>query len=622
MTMNLGGYNPQISTYSRRFQVQVAWVDHNSTINDEQQEGVLESTSPQTGRNLHVGGFKLSADSPGIITNILVPQDVIGSFKVPQVGDIIWVDESRRRNDQTPLYMFSTYAQSKNPVPLWGSMPGDYGNLRTHTDHSRQFLTTTGGADFRTKYMRSITGERFRSFYRSNLEPGRFVVRGDAVFDIDKGDLSREYLINSGSALIEGAGVDEDKGVYPEPLNVPKEREKDEAYSYVNVIYQPIPIRLSNDHYDLVPKSSKTPTKIVKNVLKTKNYMAYQPVMDKKYLDKSNFERELPAAEEYQLALRGNNKLLIQDQYGDGEQLIITLKSQYDEQFTIVHNGDRGQVRVRDHLGQGVLLDADPEAPRVISWTANKQVIEQGGVKDVGEFTYIRNGSAFGDSHTSFGTKTGVTKNDVPNQEILMVSTPDIIGELGSRLSSGMFNLAGGGDPGIYFRNNTDPDAKNQSFSLTSNGTNLSVSMSQSITGLDGVQETSTFSQTLNGSSSTQTTFLEHVTPGTHHSHTSTVEASAGNTEYSHSYLNNATGHEVRKFGTSDPPSDTTTIFLAGAPLHSIIQDELGVEIKREADGLSLPITIADDGGTGTVTIGSTSGATIIQGATVDVTNA
>lgn len=618
--MSLGGYNPLVTAYHSRFQVQVAWVDHNSTINDEQQEGVLESTSPQTGRNLHVGGFKLSTYNPGILTNILVPQDVIGSFKMPQVGDIIWVEESRRSNDQTPVYSLSTYVPSKNPVPQWGSMHGDFGHLRTHQDHNSQFLTEKKGADFRTKYIRSITGERFRSYYQGNLEQGRYVVRGDPVFDIEKGDISRDYLINRGSALITGGGVEEDKGLYPEPLNVPKEREDDKTYSYVNVIYKPLPFRLSSDQYDRTPKSTATDVEVVKNILKNKNYMSYQPVMDKDYLDKSSFERELPAAEEYQVALRGNNKLLIQDQYGDGEQLIITLKSQYDEQFTIVHNGDRGQIRVRDHLGQGVLLDADPEAPRVISWTANKQVIEQGGVKDVGEFTYIRNGSAFGDSHTSFGTKTGATKDDVPNQEILMVSTSDIVGELSSRLSAGMLELVGA--PGIYFRNNIDPEAKNQTFALTSEDNNLTVSIGQRNEGLNGVTNSSSFTQTLTSSSSTQTTLLEHVSPGAHHSYTGTVETSAGNTEYSHSYLNNTVGNEVVKFGTSDPPSDTTTVLLAGAPLHTIVQDTAGVEIKRESAGIGLDITIGDDNGTGTVTLGSSSGATVIKGETVNITNA
>src|SRR5690606_3914587 len=130
---------------------------------------------------------------------------------------------------------------------------------------------------------------------------------------------------------------------------------------------------------------------------------------------------------EYQIALRGNNKLLIQDQYGDGEQLLITLKNQYDAGITIIQNSDKGQVRVRDHMGQGVLLEANPDSPRVMLWTANKQVIEQGSVKGVGEFTYIRNGAVYGDAETSYGTKTGLTKNDVSNQEFLITSSPDIV---------------------------------------------------------------------------------------------------------------------------------------------------------------------------------------------------
>ena len=61
------------SVPKNKFQVYVAFVDQNSTIRDEQVAGVLETVSPQTGRNLHVGGYKLfgTYHSP-VLLNILV----------------------------------------------------------------------------------------------------------------------------------------------------------------------------------------------------------------------------------------------------------------------------------------------------------------------------------------------------------------------------------------------------------------------------------------------------------------------------------------------------------------------------------------------------------------------
>lgn len=620
MTMPIGKFEPQLSTYENRFQLYVAWVDQNSTVNDEQHEGILESISPQTGRNLHIGGFRLSKYATGVVLNVIVPQDVIGTFKMPQVGDIVWIEESRRQNGQVPVYMFSSYSSGTkgNPVPFWGSMPGDYGHIRTHNDHAAQFSTTTASADFRTKYIRSVTGYRFRSFYGSNLEDEKFVVRGDPVFDVEPAEINRPYLINSGSSLIEGGNVETDKGKYPEPLNVPKEREKEEAYTYVNVIYQPIATSLAHDAYDRTPKTSKTPTRMQKAILKNKNYMSYQPVMDRDYLDKASFDREIPAAEEYQVALRGNNKLLIQDQHGDGEQLIITLKTQYDEQFTIVHNGERGQVRIRDHLGQGVLLDADPESPRVISWTANKQVIEQGAVKGVGEFTYIRNGSAFGDSQTSFGTKTGLDKDSVPNQEMLMVSSSDIIGELSSRLSSGMYSIANSAfAPGIYFRNNTDPDGKSQSYSLYSVDDVIVAAIAQENSGVNGIIETSSFSQALGNGKVTQTSSISHVSPGARHDFDDVISVSG--TEYTRTTTGQRVGddiivHNESIDGVNTAASSTVTTLPNGTVITTSEDGASSTSTHSVVDGpTGNTVTLTHVGATALSTISAESTSSIVD---------
>jgi len=621
-------YEPTYTVYNKRFQMLVAWVDHNSTINDEQDVGTVESISPQTGRNFHIGGFKLNGEGDGITLTVLVPQDVLGSFKVPQVGDVVWIEETRRQGGHAVVYIFSSYNSTipmtkiygGNPVPQWGSMQNDYGHLRTHRDHNKQFSPTVADADFRTKYMRSITGYRFRQFYRSNLETGKFVVRGDSVFDINPGS-SKEYIISNGEDIGYGTTVESDQGKYPNPLNSPATREDDNAYTYVQMHYEPIPQEIKPDHYATEESVAPWEPTFETLILKNKNYGSYQPIMDKKYLAKANFERELPAAEEYQVALRGNNKLLIQDQYGDGEQLVITLKSQYDEQFTIVHNGDKGQLRLRDHLGQGVLIEADPDAPRVLSWTVNQQVIEQGAVTGKGTFTYIRNGDQFGDAQTTFGTKTGVTKSNVSNQELLMVSSTSIIGELTSRLSSGMQALAGGANaPGLYFRNNTDPDASTQEYSIYNTGSSLVYKVNQQYTGFNGQVETSIHTQTLDGTNATDYVEVEHSS-GTPTKFTATRTSSNGNISVSEitDYNNGVAQIEESSTIISGVlPTKTTKVISGSKHISDIIQTGTTIDIKRYTPAA---INIGVDTQTGGINIGNTNDAITITGKTIDLKN-
>lgn len=666
MSLNMKPRNPNLSNVDSKIKVIVTWAGHNDTIGDAQEEGVYDSLMPGLGRNYLLSGFSLSPTQAGVIPNIVVPQEVLGSFKLPQVGDVIWVEKSRRVNTDNATYIFSSYSSTERYgtlPPQWGSMSGDYGHLRSYKDHNTQFLPTTEGSDFVTKYIRSVTGYRFRKYYKNTLAENRFALRGDPVFDIDPDSINNPYLINDGSHLISGGNLESDKGKIPEPLNTPKEREKDEKYSYLGVVYEPLEEGLSPDVYNNSSRTSKKGVRVIKSVLKNKNYLSYQPVMDKEYLDRVNFEREIPAAEEYQVALRGNNKLLIQDHHGDGEQLVITLKSQYDEQFTIVHNGDRGQVRVRDHMGQGVLLDADPEAPRVISWTANKQVIEQGAVSGLGEFTYIRNGSAFGDSQTSYGTKTGLTKNDVPNQEFLMVSTPDIIGELASRLSAGMNTLAASkGSPGIYIRNNIDPNLTSQEWAMYQMDTEFAVMTKQENLGHEGAVQKTEIEQKLDGTSATQRLVLEHESPGVSHSYTETTTASdslvskdyalsrnGGAAELTHSetitddttvnatrvlrnslsdqvtYTESAAGspavtYELLNKGAKvvemsmDTGKISTKKIDNGAEINEVIQENGALHIRRLALGLGTPINIGMDGGSGTITIGNALGDLKLEG--------
>lgn len=661
--------------YSSKFQAYVVWVDHNSTLEDKQKEGTIAGISPQTGRNLHLGVFKLNGNGAGIVLNVLVPVGRLGEFNLPKLGDVIWIEESRRSIGSPPVYLYSTYNSmvgadkmyGYNPVPQWGSMPGDSGVVESYRDHIKQFVPTIN-SNFIRKYIKSITGFRFRNFYRGNLVSGRFAVRGDSVFDID-GSVSKPYLVENGAYIGYGGDLETDQSNYPNPLNVPAEKEEDTDYTYYNLLYEPIDTAISGDQYkNEGGMAAYTPQK-EKNILNNKNYMSYQPVMDKDYLEKAEFERELPAAEEYQVAIRGNNKLLIQDQYGDGEQLLITLKNQNDAGITIMHNAEKGQVRIRDSMGQGMLLEANPEAPRVILWTANRQVIEQGAVTGVGEFTYIRNGAKFGDSETSFGTKTGLTKDDVSNQEFLMVSTPDIIGELSGRLSSGMNSLVGGaGSPGIYFRNNVDPDSTGQSMSIYKTGTDMTLALGQTNSGFDGAVQSSSLTQTLTGDEVIQVNTLHHVTPGVEHQYLesttisgseatkttllertgsdtiSTLDTITGdNTAISTKTLllknnnqitytsNGATpnvninlkagGNNVADYDMTGTDI-VTTKYDAGAALHTISQTNSGITVARALDGLSLPINVGVDNGTGTLSLGNSKGITTIAGLSVDITSA
>lgn len=615
--------------YNPIFQAYVVWVDHNGTLEDKQKKGVLEDMSPQTGRNIHIGVIKLNGQGAGIAMNVVVPVGRLGEFRLPKVGDVVWIEESRRHIGATPVYLYSTYNTSGgpdklfgySPVPQWGSMPGDSGEIISYRDHIRQFVPTNK-SNFTRKFVKSVTGHRFRQFYRSNLKQGRFAVRGDVVFDID-GNVSVPILVEEGAFVGYGGKLETDQGEYPNPLNTPAKKEEDEDYTYYNYLFEPIDKGLPGDQYSMDGGFTTYRPKKEKQVLKNKNYISYQPVMDKKYLEYADFEREIPAAEEYQVAIRGNNKLLIQDQYGDGEQLLITLKNQFDSGITIVHNGEKGQVRIRDSMGQGVLLEANPDAPRVMLWTANRQVIEQGAVKDKGEFTYIRNGAIFGDSQTSYGTKTGLTKDDVSNQEFLMVSTSDIIGELSSRLSSGMNSLVGAAaSPGVYMRNNVDPEATNQNFSMYKAGTAMTITLAQENTGLDGSVQNSHITQTMDGSQVIHISEAHHAAPGAEHKYLETVTVDNGDAISIRSVLDVSSLDEVVYTAMASEPSNTITVKEAGAPVTTVLQDTSGISVKREAAGLGKTVNIANDSGTGAVVLGSTAGSTTLQGTTVTISGA
>lgn len=508
---------------NKRYKVYVTWVDHGSYSRDDRVSPALSNLSLEGGRNIHVTGFRLDGAGDPFKYNVLVPQELQGSFKVPQIGDTIFVEEDYRITGASPVYIYSTYNdvpltdQTSSPIPAWGSIAGDHGHLRSHRDHNAQFLPTAKSS-FTKRYIKSVTGYRFRKYYghvyntqTRFLDRGKFAVRGDAVFDVEKGSPNMsnvEINTESGVDIVsrDDNSLSVDKNDYPNPLNAPAKREEDKNYKYVSVVPRILDKQINSDLYAGPgnEQNSKKNEKYI-NTLKNKNYLAYQPIVDRNYFDyldslsedeegnKSEpLERELPAAEEYQVALRGNNKLLIQDQYGDGEQLLITLKNQYDAGFTVVHNVENSQVRVRDHLGQGVLLEGNPKSPRVVSWTTERQFIDMGSVREFdpetgeatsyGEYLYLRNGAVYGQSETSFGRfpdaeipRDGDASNEISQQELMMVSSRSeadlttMLEDISSRMSTGINDLVSGNlGNGLYFRNNVDPNATNQHFSIFS----------------------------------------------------------------------------------------------------------------------------------------------------------
>jgi len=625
----------QYSKARNVFPFYVTWVDQNSTIRDEQKIPTLKNVSPQTGRNLHIGGFKINQREGGNITlDVVVPQEVLGSFKMPQPGDIVMIREDRGTRGDVPVYLYSMYNDIEanktgyNPVPQWGSQSGDYGHLRTHKDHNKQF-SALESSNFITKFVRSITGYRFRNYYKSNLKEGKFVMRGDPVFDINPKINNLAEVIEDGLDIGYGDTITKNNQYeYPNPLNVPKTREEDPNYGYENIIYEPVPVEFNIDPYNFNSSLPEKTLRTYKSTLKNKNYTSYQPIMDKTYLDSAEFERELPAAEEYQVALRGNNKLLIQDQAGDGEQILITLKNQYDGQFTIVHNGDKGQVRIRDHLGQGVLMEADPEHPRVLSWTNAQQKTEQGFIPGTGAYTYVRNGDKFGDSDTSFGEKTGSTKNDVSNQEILMVSTGSIVGEIQNKLSSGMYGLSNVSAAGIFMRNNTDPASTNQTYAMYNTGSDLILESEQTY---DAVMSRET--KTVTASSSKREYFStdgndtitekdeidggntasKTITVATTSGHEVKYDLDAGNTE---TVISNKKAGKLENKITLDASQNLIEHYKENTKQSEIKQGET-IDIKREVAGIN--INIGDDTQPDPINIGNVNSDINILGTTVNV---
>lgn len=462
------GLSTGATNTSSKFKLRVTSVDHNETLNDNQVVPKLHVLGGGSSmRNLHISGWRMDGiNMPYIMIRVPVPN--LGDFKVPQVGDIVTVELSQRgSSNEYARLIDSEYDDipaelGGNPVPQWGSFPGDYGTLRSYKHHNIVMsakpdkhevpnVPKTKDINFRTVYTASITGNRYRRFYKGNVKSGKFVNRGDNVFDIDPQHMVREIVIEDGVDLMSGQGIKDNSYDYPNPLHIPQKFEEDKHYKYEYRKHQYLDKELTSDPFeDGYPQDIKYED--TEFTMKNRYFTSYEPIMDKTYREKIGFERELPAVDEKVIALKGNNKLLFQDVHGDGKQLVTVLKNLYDAGLAIIHSDERGQVRLRDHLGNIILLDANPDRPRTVIMTPERQSIDIGGYKDKGTYMFLRSGEVWGDSELEWGRKTGKQQNNVINQEILMVSSKDVISDsdFTGKISSGLAGILVG--PGIYHR--------------------------------------------------------------------------------------------------------------------------------------------------------------------------
>lgn len=470
------------SPNAETFKVLVATVDNNETIDDMQDEAKSSWLGEESDRrNLSLTGIRV--DQGTLMLDIAVPQSVAGQVIMPQPGDVIHCRINASGRAAMVQMSHGEYNPRKyavdgyNVVPMWLSMPGDYGDLRSYKDHGMQFSAKPdkhdvtylikNKASFITKWVRSITGTRWRKtlYQDREVKPNTHVMRGDNVFDIDKENMAKLIVEEQGVFLMPEKIK---QYQYPNPNNAPFRREERPEFKYRYRVHKFLKQRPPKfDPFRTGESAAIEPDEYKDFTLKTKYQFSYEPILDKKYKIKTTnpkrpegFERELPAAEEFQIGLKGNNKLLIQDIQGDGEQILMTFKSQYDQGFTIVHDRDRGQVRIRDHIGQTILLEGDRERPRIIIHTSERQTIEMGGKKGKGQFMYFRNGPVHGEPDVDWGRKPGVEIDNVFNQEWLLVDSVPMLKdeEFTKRISSGLKSMLVG--PGIYHR--TVDDSKNE----------------------------------------------------------------------------------------------------------------------------------------------------------------
>ena len=457
-----------------KFKVLVTAVDHNESLDDMQEEGKLKwmVNGQVDKRGYHISGVKLLQGV--MLLDIVIPASSGGQFKLPEVGDIIWCTQNTTGQAGSVVYLYTDYAtgdltyDGEFPAPQWGSMPGDYGDLRSWKDHTMQFSQKPDAhyvenlpqnkATFITKWVRSVTGSRWRkTWYEDQVKKaGSFILRGDNVFDIDPENMTKEVVEENGVFLL-GGKISQAK--YPLPLNAPETREERTDFKFKYKLHKFEKSRAKANPFK-EGNYVQPVSEFEEHTFHNRYQFSYEPILDRAYKDrtskggkKAGFEREVASREEYTLNLKGNNKVVIQDVHGDGEQVMIILKSHYDEGLAILHNKEESQVRIRDAYGQTVFIEGNKEKPRIIITTRERQVFEMGSTKGKGSFVYMRNGPAFGDADVDWGRKTGKTKDDVYQQEFAFTSSPEISQdtEVLERMSAGMQAIVKRG-AGMYMR--------------------------------------------------------------------------------------------------------------------------------------------------------------------------
>lgn len=455
------------------FRVHVIDVDHNETVDDDNKTPRFKHVNPRVNnRGFHISGIRVDGKGKHMI-DIIVPGGVAGDFMLPQPGDTVWVRQSEEGADSTAYLVHNSYSNDiidveykNNPAPLWGSFDGDFGHLRSYKDHSMQFAAKITKhvyktiprepSNFRRKWVRSISGYRWRKHYKGNVLKSMFVNRGDNLYDLDFKNMGKPYIEEDGVKIM----LEETPQYqYPDPNNAPELREEDDDFKYIyrkHLFMKKVPNTDPNEDGIYTPPKEE----YFEFIHKVKHYFSYEPLLDKSYKKKTKgFERELPAVREYNHVFYGNNKLMYQDVHGDGEQILITLKNQYDAGFTIVHDTERSQIRIRDHIGNNILIDGNPEKPRIMLQTKDRRIVEIGDMPKGGDskgFLYLRNGKGYGNAQVPWGRMTNKGRGEVFNQEFLMVDDLAVIRdpEFLGRLSPIMRTQLRG--PGIYTRTVAD----------------------------------------------------------------------------------------------------------------------------------------------------------------------
>lgn len=426
--------------YDDTFPVRVYSVEHATTVDDNQRDGIYSKASRFLTRNFYITGVRLDHTKEMVFAAV-VTVGVVGEFKTPKIGDIVNVRDDKDTNGSIPMVVSSQY--SGGEIPLWGSIYNDYGYISTIKEHFSSFKVAQEEQDFIRQYAGTINGYRFRSAYTlSKIPKGQFALRGDVVFDIDD-SVNKDVIIENGGVIAKPTKKQQD---YPNPLNAPQKFEENPSYQKLTTIFTPkkTPITLG-----VKPGADQKDSKEEINIkVYNKNFYSYEPVQDKQFLKDKKFNREVISGEEYTVRV-GSHLITINDAHANGKNYVITIKGMHDEQFTIVHNNGESQIRIRDHKANLIFLEANKTNNRILIETKDRQKVELGS-DSAGSFIYLRNGGVYGTADTSFGNNAGGFRGG--DQEFLLTTTPS--GDVKNRLSGNLKKIVTG--TGIYLINGSD----------------------------------------------------------------------------------------------------------------------------------------------------------------------